>query len=512
MGAGFSRMNSLTVVQTSQGLAEYLLKEHTPLPDSAGIVVGYDARHNSKKFAELAAMVFLAKGFRVFWYNAFVHTPMVPFGVNLLEAVAGVMITASHNPAQDNGYKVYGSNSCQINSPTDAHVAAAILSYLEPTTWQEQTESPRKELVLPFVKSQYIHSLAKYISLQFPTKLSNCPQFVYTPLHGVGLEYLTEALEKLGIFKLMATVEQQAEPNPDFPTLRYPNPEEKGALDLAIATADRNGLHLVLANDPDADRLAVAEKVGDKWQAFTGDQIGVLIASFLFENMDNRYHTNSFVLTTAVSSQMLAFMAQEQGFRFEETLTGFKWLGNRASDSYTKLGHGPVLFGYEEALGYMFPSVVLDKDGVLASIVFLSACAKWASPWAKLQELYHKYGYFQTVNTYWRSPDIATTAKIFAKVRSLGNPFPSALDNRDCLRWRDLTKGYDSGTKDNVPILPSSDNMQMITCWLSGTETDQGIRFTVRASGTEPKIKSKASQHQLVLQTVTIFFQYILSV
>lgn len=491
MGAGFSRMNSLTVVQTSQGLAEYLLKEHGPLPDSAGIVVGYDARHNSKRFAELAATVFLAKGFKVFWYNAFVHTPMVPFGVNLLKAVAGVMITASHNPAQDNGYKVYGSNSCQINSPADALIAAAILSNLEPTTWQEQTESPRKEPVLPFVKSQYMLSLAKYISLQFPTELKYCPQFVYTPLHGVGLEYLTEALEQLGVSKFMVVVEQQAEPNPEFPTVKYPNPEEKGALDLAMATADEKGFQLVLANDPDADRFAVAEKVGDKWHSFTGDQIGVLIASFLFENVGDRHHANYFVLSTAVSSQMLAFMAQDQGFRFEETLTGFKWLGNRASNSHIEIGHGPVLFGYEEALGYMFPNVVLDKDGVVASLVFLSACAKWASPWAKLQELYEKNGYFQTVNTYWRSPDIAITAKVFAKVRSLGNPFPHALDNRKFLRWRDLTKGYDSGTKDNVPILPSSDDTQMITCWLSGTDTDQGIRFTIRASGTEPKIKSK---------------------
>lgn len=490
MGAGFSRMNSLTVVQTSQGLAEYLLKEHGPLPYSAGIVVGYDARHNSRKFAELAATVFLAKGFKVFWYNAFVHTPMVPFGVNLLKAVAGVMITASHNPAQDNGYKVYGSNSCQINSPADAQIAAAILSNLEPTTWQEQTESPYKEPVLPFVKSQYMFSLAKYISLHFPTELKNCPRFVYTPLHGVGLEYLADALEQLGVRKLMAVVEQQAEPNPEFPTVKYPNPEETGALDLAMATADGKGLRLVLANDPDADRFAVAEKVGDKWHPLTGDQIGVLIASFLFETIGDRHNANPVVLSTAVSSQMLAFMAQDQGFRFEETLTGFKWLGNRASSSQIKTGHGAVLFGYEEALGYMFPSVVLDKDGIVASLVFLSACATWASPWAKLQELYQKYGYFRTVNTYWRSPNTATTAKVFAKVRSFGNPFPHALDNRKFLRWRDLTKGYDSGTTDNVPILPSSDNTQMITCWLSGTDTDQGIRFTVRASGTEPKIKS----------------------
>ena len=483
-------MNSLTVVQTSQGLAEYLLKEHDSLPYSAGIVVGYDARHNSRKFAELAATVFLAKGFKVFWYNAFVHTPMVPFGVNLLRAVAGVMITASHNPAQDNGYKVYGSNSCQINSPADAQIAAAILSNLEPTTWQEQTESPYKEPVLPFVKSHYMLSLAKYISLHFPTELKNCPQFVYTPLHGVGLEYLAEALEQLGLRKLMAVVEQQAEPNPEFPTVQYPNPEETGALDLAMATADGKGLHLVLANDPDADRFAVAEKVGDKWHPLTGDQIGVLIASFLFENIHDRHKANSVVLSTAVSSQMLAFMAQDQGFRFEETLTGFKWLGNRASSSQIKIGHDAVLFGYEEALGYMFPSVVLDKDGIVASLVFLSASATWASPWTKLQELYQRYGYFRTVNTYWRSPNIATTARVFTKVRSLGNPFPHALDNRKFLRWRDLTKGYDSGTTDNVPILPSSDTTQMITCWLSGTDTDQGIRFTVRASGTEPKIKS----------------------
>ncbi len=483
-------MNCLTVVQTSQGLAGYLLEKDS-YSSSKGIVIGYDARHNSNRFAELAATVFLSKGFKVWWYEDLVHTPMVPFGVSCLGAAAGIMVTASHNPAQDNGYKVYGSNGCQINSPEDAQIAAAILSNLEPTTWQEQHESPMRVAALRYVMSKYLISLPKLISGDFPSKLKNTPLFVYTPLHGVGLAYVSAVLKKIGGDVSMAVVEQQAEPNPDFPTVKYPNPEEKGALDLAMATADGKGIRLVLANDPDADRFAVAEKLGSQWHQFTGDQIGILLAYYLLTKEELDKGGQYFMVTTAVSSQMLSSVARKEGVNVNavETLTGFKWLGNRALELIR--GGGRVIFAYEEALGYMIPDVVLDKDGVAALIVFLSICSKWGSPWAKLQELYEKYGYFETLNTYWRSPDFATTQEIFARVRSLGDTFPPVVGNRNVVRWRDLTKAFDSGTDDHVPVLPSSENTQMITCWLSGTKADRGVRFTIRASGTEPKIKSK---------------------
>lgn len=493
MEAGFSRMNCLTIVQTSQGLADYILKSDSGSA-AAGIVVGYDARHNSRKFAELAATVFTTKGIKVWWYEDLAHTPLVPFGVKILDAAAGIMVTASHNPAQDNGYKVYGSNGCQINSPVDAQIAAAILNNLEPITWTEQEDSPLKTAILPYVKSKYLQVVGQN-SGQLVSPITRRVDFVYTPMHGVGLEYLMAAWNKVDIPGSVTAVAQQARPDPDFPTVKYPNPEEKGALDLAIETANEKGIRLILANDPDADRFAVAEKIEGRWHQFTGDQVGILLAFYLF--VERGWNPNPdieiFMLTSAVSSQLLSFIASEEGFSVMETLTGFKWLGNCALD-LQKNGNR-VLFAYEEALGYMIPDVVHDKDGILAAITFLYACAQWGSPWVMLQNLYQRYAYFETVNTYWRSADIATTLKIFAKIRSQDEPFPASVGDRKVVRWRDLTVAFDSATVDHVPVLPSSEDNQMITCWLGRTADDQGVRFTIRASGTEPKIKSKQSKY-----------------
>lgn len=501
MGAGFSRLNSLTIIQTSQGLAEYLLKEESEASKS-GIVVGYDARHNSRKFAVLAAAVFTAKGIRVWWYEDLVHTPMVPFGVQSLRAAAGIMITASHNPAQDNGYKVYGSNGCQINSPADTRIAEAILQNLEPRVWGTQDHSPHKIAVLASMKAKYIEIATQKVGkfLESPRKPL---RFVYTPMHGVGLDYLTALLEEIKISEWMTVVEQQASPNPDFPTVKYPNPEEKGALDLAIVTADQNGARFIIANDPDADRFAAAEKTNKGWHQFTGDEVGILLAYYLFRSKSSAFTSYDFMLASAVSSQILSYVASEEGFGFKETLTGFKWLGNATLDLRNE--NKRVQFAYEEALGYMIPDIVLDKDGITAAILFLSACVEWGSPFAMLQRLYEKYGYFETTNTYWRSPDVATTIKIFDQVRSLGKPYPASVGNRKTVRWRDLTRAFDSATADRVPLLPCSTNSQMITCWLSATSDDHGVRFTIRASGTEPKIKS-----EFLVQTLRSHFPLIM--
>lgn len=483
MGAGFARINSLTIIQTSQGLAEYLLNEGIA---SHGIVIGYDARHNSRKFAELAAAVFVAKKIPVYWYENLVHTPMVPFGVHHLSAAAGIMITASHNPAQDNGYKVYGSNGCQINTPVDEMIATSIIKNLEPITWDLTSQAMERKPVLEIMKAQYLDILKQEIG-----KLAaKTPKFVYTPLHGVGLPFM-EAV--VGTSGCMFIVEDQANPDPDFPTVRYPNPEEDGALTLAKTVADREKVHLIVANDPDADRFAAAEKVNNQWIQFTGDQIGVLLAYYLLEA--GKLGSDGWALTTAVSSQMLSVIARDT-FRIEETLTGFKWLGNKALE--LELQGDSVAFGYEEALGYMFPKVVHDKDGIAATLTFLQACTAWGSPWAKLQQLYHQYGYFETMNTYWKSSDPVVVTSVFARIRDLCAPMQVQVAGRKLVRWRDLSVGYDSGTYDHHAILPSSSNSQMVTCWLgamysvdSENEGDDGVRFTIRASGTEPKIKSK---------------------
>lgn len=495
MGAGFSRLNCLTIIQTSQGFAEYVLDTESGAAQS-GVVIGYDARHNSKRFAEFTAAVFIAKGIKVWWYEDLVHTPMVPFGVRHLGAAAGIMITASHNPAQDNGYKVYGSNGCQINSPADSHIASAILRNLEPQTWEIQKSSPLKVEVLFSMKADYLAEVC-HKNRDLSASLQNPLKFVYTPMHGVGLDYLVAVLEELKLLDCMKVVEQQASPNPDFPTVNYPNPEEKGALDFATLKADKENFRFVLANDPDADRFAAAEKTSKGWHQFTGDEVGVLLAVYLMEKKSKSSKNNGYMLVSAVSSEMLSFVAADKGFVVIETLTGFKWLGNKAFDLEQQ--NKTVHFAYEEALGYMIPKIVFDKDGITAAIIFLRACVEWGSPWGMLQRLYRKYGYFQTTNTYWRSPNVSTTLNTFEYVRSLGNPYPVSVGGRKVVRWRDLTKCFDSGTTDNIPLLPSSASSQMITCWLNGSPYDQGVRFTIRSSGTEPKIKSEFVSILLVI-------------
>ncbi|KAL8695246.1 MAG: hypothetical protein Q9218_000284 [Villophora microphyllina] len=497
MGAGFARLNALTIIQTSQGLAEYLLSslENTA---TAGIVVGYDARHHSKHFAELAATVFESKGIKVWWYEEIVHTPLVPFAVKAMKAAAGIMITASHNPAEDNGYKVYGSNGCQINSPEDSRIVASIMQNLEPLIWSLQGDSKRTS-ILKSTSSNYFSLLRKQI---YPVERQRPKvHFVYTPMHGVGLRHMESAVELLGMKEKITIVAQQAEPNPDFPTVKYPNPEEKGALDLAFATADDKNVTLVLANDPDADRFAVAEKVDNVWRQFTGDQVGILLAYWLFSSMSGTVSPDDYFLTTAVSSQMLSHIAETEGFSVRETLTGFKWLGNVAKDLEEQ--GKKVHFGYEEALGYMFPEIVYDKDGIAAAVAFLDACDSWGSPWAKLQSLYEEYGYYQTVNTYWRSPSINRTLLLFTSIRGIQQPFPKHVSSRKVLRWRDLTMGYDSARSNNVPDLPSSTSSQMITCWLEGSSSDDGVRLTIRGSGTESKIKSNSPKIQMRIRKLT---------
>ncbi|TKA44472.1 hypothetical protein B0A54_05217 [Friedmanniomyces endolithicus] len=389
MKAGYAHMNSLTVLQASQGLADYILAQRQ-LQGTSGrptVVIGYDARHNSQKFARLAAGAFLAKDFGVLWFGILVHTPMVPFAVSHFGAAAGVMVTASHNPPADNGYKVYWGNGCQIIPPHDKGIALAIAN----------------------------------VELSFDARL-------------------------------MHVVEAQAMPDPDFPTVHFPNPEEKGALDLACQEAERNGSKIVISNDPDADRFAAAERLEDRrWHQFTGNQMGVLLASYVLETSEVSEWL-SMVLASTVSSRMLKAMGRRGAFKYRETLTGFKWLGNVAQQ--TARESWVPIFAFEEAIGYMFPSVVWDKDGIAAAVAFLAARRMWLAegltPYQKLQQLYQKWGYFE----------------------------------RRITRWRDLTLGYDTATADGRPDLPTDPDSQMITC-----ELEDGVVFTARGSGTEPKIK-----------------------
>ncbi|KAF3910836.1 Phosphoglucomutase-2 [Dactylellina cionopaga] len=470
MQAGFAHLNPLTIIQASQGLAAYVVS--TTSSSSAkkpAVIIGHDHRHNSSTFANLTAVAFILKGVKVYFMEDLVHTPLVPFGLGYLNrhneegyvVAAGVMITASHNPARDNGYKVYWGNGCQIIPPVDAGIAAAIEDNLVPVegAWNVARLEKGGELV----------------------------EMVKERVEKAYFETLKVMLGKMrgGEF------EGKVRPDPDFPTVKFPNPEEKGALDLAMAAADKQGITIVLANDPDADRFAAAEKVDGKWRILTGNQLGVLFASHMLSTSSLPPHKIS-LLSSAVSTQMLSAMAQIDGFYHEETLTGFKWLGNVAQQITAKEEH-KVIYAFEEAIGYMFSDAVYDKDGIAALGVFLTMLEKWGregiSPVEKLEQLYAKYGYFESCNGYVVSPAPKVTKEVFDGIRNIrgegeeGNKYPGVLGGRKITYWRDLTEGFDSATVDGVPVLPVDKSSQMITVGMDG------VRFTIRGSGTEPKIK-----------------------
>jgi phosphoglucomutase len=261
MAAGFACMNDLTVIQATQGLCMYLLS----LPDhqrrqNQGIVVGFDHRHHSEHFALLTAMVFLSKQFRVYVFHQMTPTPLVPFAVKRLGACAGVMITASHNPKADNGYKLYWDNACQVISPHDKHIQKAIAEYQQPWTWDTTRVREQATRIEESLISEYFENIRTLAFRSVKVNTASALKMVYTAMHGVGYPFACRSLQVFGL-PAPIPVQQQIQPDPDFPTVKYPNPEEgAGALKLAMETADANDCRLIFANDPDADRLAVAEK------------------------------------------------------------------------------------------------------------------------------------------------------------------------------------------------------------------------------------------------------------
>ncbi|XP_048244066.1 phosphoglucomutase-2-like isoform X2 [Haliotis rufescens] len=497
MGAGYSMMNDLTIIQATQGLVKYLIAS---VPDAKknGLVVGYDARHNSQKWSELVATICINEGMLVYKFSEICPTPYVPYAVVHYGASCGVMITASHNPKEDNGYKVYWTNGAQIIPPIDKGIATSIREHLEPfpTSWNTSCVADSKLLRDPYDKifdlyNKDLHHLCHFRDQNLSSKVI----FTYTAMHGVGYKFVREALQSFGFLPpVLLPVEKQVWPDPEFPTVKYPNPEEKGALTLSKQMADDKGSVVILANDPDADRLAVAEKQPrGKWRIFSGNEIGALLGwwslfTFRKSHPDVKNKDICMVAST-VSSKILQTIAKQEGCIFDETLTGFKWIANKACDRQNDGKH--VIFAFEEAIGFMCGTKVLDKDGVSAAAVMAEMATflyNHDSTLAKqLEEIFNKYGYHLSQNSYFRCDDPAITAKMFQNLRNFDGPgkYPSSCGPYKIKYVRDLTgKGYDNSQPDNVPILPTSKSSEMITFTF-----ENGCVATLRTSGTEPKIK-----------------------
>ncbi|EDW10482.1 uncharacterized protein Dmoj_GI21114 [Drosophila mojavensis] len=504
MRAGFDSMNELVIIQTSQGLCAYIKEQY---PDEAewavrGVVIGFDGRYNSQRFAELTAIVFLSNNFRVYQFKRMVGTPFVPYTVMRMNSLAGVMITASHNPKQENGYKVYWSNGAQIIPPHDEGVQNAIMENLQPhpDSWDETLLCNNESLSDPYnnVLPPYYDALKKEISCPLMEANGNCPlTFTYTPMHGVGYAYVKLAFSKINL-KAVIPVLQQIAPDPEFPTAPSPNPEDPKTLCLAIERANEKKTQVILANDPDADRLVVAElDENKKFKIFTGNEMGALLGWWSLENYkmnaENPDIANCVMISSTVSSKLLKSMAQVEGFTHHETLTGFKWIGNKAIEEQN--AGKKVLFGFEEAVGYMISTNVVDKDGIraaahVATMACYLRCKKCMTMQEKLRDLYETYGFHATVGSYVMCNDSGLTKRIFDRLRTFDdgqeNTYPTnILDGEyEVESVRDLTTGYDSSTPDKKPVLPVSESSQMITFVFKN-----GMEVTLRTSGTEPKIK-----------------------
>ena len=560
MGGGYNRMNDLVILQTTQGLVKYLLKTVGESAKQTGVVIGYDHRSlgslSSFNFARMSAAVFLRHGFHVFLLENFVPTPLVAYAVKALGCCCGIMVTASHNPKQDNGFKVYWGNGAQIVPPHDAGIAQSIEENLAP--WQDEYDTdnvlshPLTRDVTDEMARAYFAQIGRLVgdgssssSVAGSGDSSSSGggdggaagggggggvRIAYTAMHGVGKRWMQEAfrITAFDARDAFSVVASQAEPDAEFPTVTFPNPEEKGALDEAVRWANAHDCTLILANDPDADRLAVAERIkpatigggsgsssaSAEWRIFTGNEIGALLGHWQIRRWKERHERSAClpialgysawcaprpaVLASVVSSRMLRAIAAAENVAYYDTLTGFKWLGNKSSQ--LAAAGEPVLFAYEEALGYCVGDVVNDKDGISAGIVLADLAntlqRRGSCLVRQLADIYALYGRFVSYNSYVFCHDANLTDAIFARVRARFSQPGSRCCGAAIVSVKDVTLGTDTTSptgQSDLPVTPES-HMIMYEFDVGAAEPSPAadvvrISVTLRTSGTEPKIK-----------------------
>ena len=452
VGPGPSCMNRAVVSRTATGIAAFMKKHNLH-----SVVIGRDARHGSAEFAKDSAEILAGAGFKTYVLPTELPTPVLAFTVNKLKADVGIMVTASHNPAIDNGYKVYLGgmingvryHGSQIIPPVDAEISDLIASAdLKPN------RSNTFETVPASVISDYIESVASICHT--PNQL----RIVYTPLHGVGAQTFLQVFQSAGFANPIVVLEQE-KPDPNFPTTPFPNPEESGVLDLAIEYAKRESADLIIANDPDADRCAIAINDPDHgWRMLRGDEVGAIVGKYLIEKdrINNGAYANSLV-----SSSLLSKMAKKAGIEFHETLTGFKWISKVAN----------LTFGYEEALGYCIdPKSVNDKDGISVGLLIAQIVGELRDAGITLTDYLNligdEYGFHKTDQISIRVSDLSIIKKLLDMVTA--NP-PPDLAGSGLISAEDLSKSK------NMPT--------------PGVRFyyNDGIRIIIRPSGTEPKLK-----------------------
>lgn len=463
MGAGSNRMNKYTVGKATLGLANYLKSKNS---GDLKVALAYDSRNNSAFFAKTAAGIFASCGFRVYLYETLVPVPVLSFTTHYLGCTAGVMITASHNPKEYNGYKVYDSKGCQFCTE-DAKNAIEYINAIEDFSSIPFSDSDEGiTMIGENVLSEYLKQVAKQSVYTEKSDL----KIVYTPLHGTGNIPVRRMLQGMDV----TVVKEQELPDGNFSTVRSPNPEEKDALNIAIEKAKEIGADLVLGTDPDCDRVGIAVKDGDDYVLFTGNQTGALLVKFVLTMHKSELNPKSTLIKTIVTSELGANIGRKFGLNIEETLTGFKYIGDKIN-KYEETGEREFVIGYEESYGYLVGTHARDKDAVVSSMLICQMAA-WYKNHGKtlvdgLNEIYDEYGYYLD----YLDSFVLKGKDGAEKIQSLMVLFRNT--------GKDLFDGIKEiiDFKDGIRDLPKENVLKYIF--------EDGSWLAVRPSGTEPKIK-----------------------
>lgn len=493
IGAGTNRMNFYTVGKATQGLANFINKQGAA---AKGVAIAFDSRRMSPEFADTAACVLAANGIKAYIFDSLRPTPELSFALRTLGCTAGIVVTASHNPPEYNGYKVYWEDGAQITAPKDAQIIGevnAIKDYAEikKMTTEEAKAAGLYEVIGKEIDDKYMEALKKLVLHPEAIKqMASSLKIVYTPLHGTGNVPVRRVLKELG-FEQVTVVPEQELPDGNFPTVSYPNPEDKKAFALALDLAKKIDADLVLATDPDADRLGVYAKdtKTGEYKVFTGNMSGMLICEYEMsqKNALGILPENGALVTTIVSSNMAQAVAKEYGMKFIECLTGFKYIGEQIK-FFEQSGSNEYVFGFEESYGCLVGTHARDKDAVVAVMALCEAAAYYKTQgitlWDQMLNIYNKYGYYKEDLFTMTFKGADGAKKMQDMMDAYRKNTPKQVGAYKVLRLRDYKNDVitDLATGETIPTgLPKSNVLYF--------ELENDAWFCVRPSGTEPKIK-----------------------
>ena len=477
MGVGTNRMNKYTVGMATQGLANYIRKHCSG--DDIKVCVSYDCRNHSKEFAKITADVFSANGLHVYLFESLRPTPELSYSIRKTGAQSGVMVTASHNPKEYNGYKVYWADGAQITSPVDKDIVAEVNAISDPSMvkFTPGEGAGRIEMMGSEMDKAYLDDILSLMLSPDARAKHNDIKIVYTPLHGTGVRLVPMALERLG-FKNIYHVPEQDVNDGDFPTVQSPNPEEPSALKMAVETADREHADIVLATDPDADRMGIAVRDNDgKMVLFNGNQTGSMLTYYILTRWQElgKLDPSKYVVKTIVTTELIRAIAEKFGVKVYNVLTGFKYIAEIVKQNE---GKGEFICGGEESYGFNVGEFVRDKDAVIACSM-VAECACWAAEqgltlYQLMQKIYKEFGYYKESLTSLVRKGKAGVEEIAAIMTDMRNNPPAELAGSPVVKVIDYNKPEETG-------LPKSNVLQFFS--------EEGDVVSVRPSGTEPKIK-----------------------